>query len=275
MPRLPGLIDQDEHLDVLLGAAGCIASLIALYRCAPSPGTLAAAIQCGEHLLAQVACRARHRLACARKRLSTVDGILAWSSRYCLVPPATCRPHGDERFHTAARAALAYEQSLFSAEVGNWPDLRVLPIRESQSEASFLTTWCHGAAGVGMARLRCLSYVDGPGIRADIAAALRTTQTSGFGGNHSLCHGDLGNIELFLEAWRNLGDPLWRAQAYRAATMVLASIGRSGWRSGTPLEVESPGLMIGLAGIGYELLRLADPARVPSVLLLDPPTRYF
>jgi len=29
--------------------------------------------------------------------------------------------------------------------------------------------------------------------------------------------------------------------------------------------------MEGLAGIGYELLRVANPADVPSVLLLDPP----
>jgi lantibiotic modifying enzyme len=31
--------------------------------------------------------------------------------------------------------------------------------------------------------------------------------------------------------------------------------------------VYSPGLFQGAAGIGYELLRLADPERVPSVLL--------
>jgi len=29
--------------------------------------------------------------------------------------------------------------------------------------------------------------------------------------------------------------------------------------------------MIGLAGIGYNLLRFADPAAVPSVLLAEPP----
>jgi Lanthionine synthetase C-like protein len=38
------------------------------------------------------------------------------------------------------------------------------------------------------------------------------------------------------------------------------------------LGVESPGLMTGLAGIGYGLLRLAEPTRVPSVLVLTPPT---
>jgi lantibiotic modifying enzyme len=39
--------------------------------------------------------------------------------------------------------------------------------------------------------------------------------------------------------------------------------------------VDTPGFLTGLAGIGYGLLRLALPDRVPSALLLhdDPPTR--
>jgi lantibiotic modifying enzyme len=41
---------------------------------------------------------------------------------------------------------------------------------------------------------------------------------------------------------------------------------------GVPLNVETPGLLLGLAGIGYELLRLAEPERVPSLLTLAPPT---
>ncbi len=49
------------------------------------------------------------------------------------------------------------------------------------------------------------------------------------------------------------------------------SIGIDGWLCGTPSNVETPGLMTGLAGIGYQLLRLANSAQVPSVLLLAPP----
>jgi class II lanthipeptide synthase len=57
----------------------------------------------------------------------------------------------------------------------------------------------------------------------------------------------------------------------RLAAIILESIDRDGWRCANPLGVESPGLMTGLAGIGYELLRVAEPKRVPSVLLLEPP----
>ena len=54
---------------------------------------------------------------------------------------------------------------------------------------------------------------------------------------------------------------------------MLASIERDGWLCGTRGGVEAPGLMNGLAGIGYGLLRLAAPERVPSVLALEPPRR--
>jgi lantibiotic modifying enzyme len=53
--------------------------------------------------------------------------------------------------------------------------------------------------------------------------------------------------------------------------MLLDSIDTHGWVTGVPLGVETPGLMTGLAGIGYQLLRLAEPEKVPSVLLVAPP----
>src|SRR5262249_56393171 len=93
----------------------------------------------------------------------------------------------------------------------------------------------------------------------------------GFGGDVALCHGDLGNLELVVQAGERLGDPRWRLQSDRLAALILESIDREGWRCGVLLGVESPGLMTGLAGIGYGLLRLAEPTCVPSVLVLEPP----
>ncbi|MBC8072752.1 MAG: hypothetical protein IAG13_30810, partial [Deltaproteobacteria bacterium] len=42
-------------------------------------------------------------------------------------------------------------------------------------------------------------------------------------------------------------------------------------RCATKLGIRTPGLMSGLAGIALQLVRLADPDAVPSVLSLDPP----
>ena len=138
-----------------------------------------------------------------------------------------------------------------------------------------MTAWCYGAPGIGLARLRSLQSLNDPDIRVEIDTALQTTLTQGFGGNHSLCHGDLGNLELLLQASEILNDLHWHIQTRRMAAIVLESIDRDGYLCGVPLDVEVPGLMTGLAGIGYELLRLADPKRVPSVLVLAPPVLHI
>jgi lantibiotic modifying enzyme len=114
--------------------------------------------------------------------------------------------------------------------------------------------------------------LDDEQTRAEINIALETTLAQGFGRNHSLCHGDLGNLELLVYAGQRL-DPRWEAEAKRLASTILDDSQHHDWFCGVPLEVETPGLMTGLAGIGYELLRLAEPVRVPSVLVLEGPTR--
>ena len=53
--------------------------------------------------------------------------------------------------------------------------------------------------------------------------------------------------------------------------MIINDIEQNGWRCGVDFDIETPGLMVGLAGIGYQLLRIAEPDRVPSILLLEPP----
>jgi lantibiotic modifying enzyme len=50
---LPALIDQDDYLDVLSGAAGCLVPLLRLHAVRPSRHTLAAVLQCGDRLLAR------------------------------------------------------------------------------------------------------------------------------------------------------------------------------------------------------------------------------
>ena len=271
---LPEQIERDEVHDIIGGAAGCIGSLISLYRCAPSEQTLAAAIQCGDRLIARA-----QPMECgigwiSRAGPTPLTGFshgaagIAWS----LLELAALT--GEERFRAAALEAIAYERSLFVPAMGNWPDLRdpeVLGLPPGHGQPQFMNAWCHGSPGIGLGRLRALPYLDDQPTRAEIDTALRTTLTAGFGTGHSLCHGDLGNLELFLQAGDMLGDSGWYAQANRIGAIVLESIRTYGWICGVPLGVETPGLMTGLAGIGYGLLRLADPAHVPAVLALAPP----
>lgn len=269
--QLPSLIESDPYLDIMSGAAGCIGALIGLHRCAPSERTRAVAVQCGDHLLSCAQPMAQgigwiSRIAPTHALAGFSHGVagIAWA----LLELAVLT--GEERFRTAAQAAITYERTLFVPDAGNWRDLRALAYGNANQD-TFMTAWCHGASGIGLARLRMLNHLDNAQIRAEAAIAVETTLAHGFGLNHSLCHGDLGNIELLVQARDILDASKWRTETARLTAMILESIQRHGWLCGVPLNVETPGLMTGLAGIGYGLLRLAEPTRVPSILTLDSP----
>ena len=271
------LVAEDEQFDLVAGAAGCIASLLSLYRCCPSRDILTVALQCGDRLLA-TAQPMKQGIGWLGKNLGTqplagfshgVAGI-AWA----LLKLAAIS--GEQRFQQAALEAISYERSLFQPQAANWLDLRqftasVLGEPNSNHQFSCQTAWCHGAPGIGLARLLSLPYLDNPDLRDEIDLALKTTCDRGFGDNHSLCHGDLGNLELLLQASSILESPYWQQKVERLSSMILESIDRHGWLCGVPLNVETPGLMTGLAGIGYGLLRLAAPNIIPSVLVLETP----
>lgn len=278
--NLSELINADQTFDIVGGAAGCLAALLSLYAVAPSMATLRTAVQCGDHLL---------------KHARPMPVGIGWSSQSAEVP-LTGMAHGnagialnlfrlaavsqEKRFREGALAAMAYERSMFLPEKGNWADLRGVTSLEDASDPQALSTtgrapmvaWCHGAAGIGLARLGSLQYQDDAAIRAEIDAAVQTTRAQGFGTSHSLCHGDMGNLETLLIATRLLPEQYPAEIVTLLQSSLVESMERQGWRSCVPLGIETPGLMHGLAGTGYTLLRLVEPEQVPSVLLLAAPS---
>jgi type 2 lantibiotic biosynthesis protein LanM len=258
---IAGDVRKDRVFDVLGGSAGCILVMLQVAARYPSTDALSVARACGRHLV-------RHAVE--------IDGGLGWPPGPEGGRPLLGLAHGaggvaaalgqlavvapDPRFTRAARRALAYERAHFVPHAANWPDRRGDGGGASRPER-FGWAWCHGAPGVGLARL----MTPLPEAEADVGIAAASTDAHGFGGFHNLCHGDLGNAELLVLA----GE---RRQARRRAHTVLDYRRRAGgWLCGTPDDIETPSLMTGIAGIGYQLLRLADPDAVPSVLTLAGP----
>jgi len=124
--------------------------------------------------------------------------------------------------------------------------------------------WCSGDAGTALARLSA-------GVPADLEAYSKAANERPVLADMSLCHGELGAVEPLL--WLAERDHLAiETIRRRRAGLVLAAVQQYGPQCGTPRGVTSPGLLTGLAGIGYGLLRLGFTGRVPSVLLLEPNT---
>ncbi len=265
-------VQQDEQFDVIGGAAGCIGAAAALYSCTADPRLPALIAQCADHLVAYA------------QPLATGVG---WVVPNMGGTPLAGFSHGaagiawallkaadighQPTYRDVAQQALTYERSLFVADLENWSDLRSAAEDAPTAEHAAMHAWCHGAPGIGLARLAMLEQLDDPQVRDEIAIALHSTTMHGFGGGHCLCHGALGNVDLLVKAATALGDENWLAEARRLTGAILADQAIRGWRCGVPGGVETPGLMVGLAGIGYELLRLANPQMIPSVLLLEAP----
>ena len=121
----------------------------------------------------------------------------------------------DPRFGRAARRAISYEQAHFDVDLGNWPDFR----QHASEESTW--AWCHGVPGIGIARVMARLDDEDGWRQSDIAAALSSTEANGLGGLHNLCHGDLGNLDLFLLAAHDLDDEAWRGKALRHASSVI------------------------------------------------------
>ncbi|TWD79930.1 type 2 lantibiotic biosynthesis protein LanM [Kribbella amoyensis] len=122
--------------------------------------------------------------------------------------------------------------------------------------------WCGGTTGTVLARLVS-------GAPVDVDAYLRATNERPVLADLSLCHGELGTVEPLLWLTES-GNQQAETVRRRRTGLVLAAVKQYGARCGTPRAVPSPGLLTGLAGIGYGLLRLGFPHQVPSALLMQP-----
>lgn len=270
--RVPELLHNDKSLDIIGGCAGAIGALLALHQVSSSDKALCAAMQCGDRLLAEV---------------QPMEHGAAWFNNIETVKPITGFAHGaagiawalmelavhtaNQKYKDAALNAIEYEHAQYSATAGNWTDASPVEKQAAKSnEVGPSMAWCHGAPGIGLSRLAALKYVEHPTVRRDLELALQATLEYGPGTNHSICHGDLGNLDFLLQAHQATGDRKLAVKVDEWSNQVLASMSKYGWRCGVPLAVESPALMNGLAGICLGLLRIAAPDRVPSVLTLAP-----
>jgi type 2 lantibiotic biosynthesis protein LanM len=261
-------IDRDEHNDLIAGTAGCLLPLLGLHRTRPSRAVRDLALRCGERLIERAQPMERGLgwvVALVGPR--PIGGISHGSAGIALALLHLWHESGDERFRRTALGALEHDRSLYSPEYRNWLDLR----EGAEEMGLHPCSWCHGAPGIGLARLASLPFHSDPEILQEIETAVETTLEKGFGRNHCLCHGDLGNLDLIMEAARTRRDGALRARAGRIAGGILQGIAEHGWLYGLQTGAEPLGLMVGLAGVAYGLARAAEPDRLPCVLTLSPP----
>jgi type 2 lantibiotic biosynthesis protein LanM len=274
---VPDALPADRLFDLTSGAAGAIVAMASLWHAAPRPSLPGIVGQCADHLLAASSFGPDGRTwPSPTPRGLPLSGLSHGAAGFAVALQVAADITGAPAARAGAAEAVRFERSLFVPAEGNWEDRR-FPDREDGGDRPHPVTWCHGAPGIGLARLRTASTAH-PSDReseTEVHTAVGTTLLHGFDGSHCLCHGALGNLELLLQASRS-GAAAGRAARYRQdlatwTAVVVEDVRRNGPRCANGLGIETPGLMTGLAGIGLQLLRLAEPDVVPSVLTLEVP----
>lgn len=266
LPRIESRIEADADFDVIGGSAGCAIALRSLHGVRESAATIRILRACGERLVSKtVETQQGTGWHCPGSTGTPLTGFAHGNAGIAHALHIIAAITGERQFRQTAAKAIDYERSLFSPEHRNWPDLRVT------AGSKFASAWCHGAPGIGLARLCSLSFEDTATSREEIRTAMETTVSSVHHDSHILCHGALGQADMLLHGHEILGVEQWRKAAELHAAAALQQAQDPGWACGQPLSLETVGLMTGLAGIGYALLRLASPSKVPCVLALEPP----
>lgn len=260
-------IREDRRLDVEGGAAGAILGALAVHGALDRPGLVVAAAACGDHLL--------------RHSRSAGDGTRTWIGRDGV--PRTGFAHGaagiawalaalhgatmDDRYRVSCLEACAWERASYDAALGAWPVLAG-PEHDPGRRRVAMGGWCNGAAGIALSRAAILTRLRGPGLDDDLRLAARLAWQSPADGLDHLCCGSFGITESLLTIAQLQGfEDGVRAVSSRTTSMVGRAMTVGGMRlSRTRAGGRDLGLFHGEAGIGYALLRLAAPAKVPALL---------
>ncbi|OLT59665.1 type 2 lanthipeptide synthetase LanM family protein [Moorena bouillonii] len=263
------VIAADQTLDIIFGVAGAIMGLLTLYQETGEKVLLDIAVACGNHLLSQRTDTAPRAWKTVSKTPLTGFSHGAAGNSFSLLQLYAAT--ADKVYLEAAKEGIEYETSVFDTSVRNWPDFLSL---EQTNQMDFRHAWCHGSAGIGLARLGSSTILQTEEIYSDIEVALETTKqyaVSSLDVDH-LCCGSLGRIELFVVASQKLGNQEWLNTAREQAASVVNRTKNNGayaFLPHFPNSVFSPNFFKGSAGVGYQLLRLASPASLPSVLIWE------
>ena len=278
---LLGLAESDLRvslkLDLMGGMAGAIPVFLALAPALGHPELIDWAAALGREV-----CKAAEWNGAA----------CTWKSEVSLgvpCPPLTGLAHGgsgyafallelysvtqDPVFLKTGRGAFGYEDALFDSTSGNWPDLR--PFNTGSEGSRFVTAWCHGAAGIALARLRAMATDPAHrethekyarvAVRSTIESLDRMMARSR--ADTTLCHGISGLCEILALASGPLRNPNLLQLAKETGEQLVRNYAYGNWPSGTHDGGPNPSLMLGSSGLIHHFLRICDPD-IPPILLL-------
>jgi type 2 lantibiotic biosynthesis protein LanM len=261
LDEMPAAIAADDLHDLLLGSAGAILPLLRLHQRSGDAKSLQLAEQIGQRL--QAAAHFNDDGGAFWPHPQWPAGVggfvhgstgIGWAlehlSRYCK----------DPALQPLVAATARFESGSWDDGLQNWRDLREL------EGAPSAAAWCHGSVGIGLASLDLDPQLSSSGSREQVQRAVAATVRQGLGWNHCLCHGDSSAWEL-LQSAQCLALPGFEDAGDTLLARLLSSLETHGAVCGMARDAFVPGLLPGVGGVAYQLLRAHPRSDLPSLLL--------
>ncbi len=262
--------------DLMSGCSGAVVGLIALSRLIAEPWLVDAAAGLGDELIARAdVCAAGWSWPDPEQpSMHNLCGYVHGAAGIGHALAELFGVTGEARFREAAERAFDYERSWLDTRTATWPDLRGVARSAGRDVPAPAAShsWCNGALGIALSRLRAAELFASERLHreADVAFARCERHVGDLllsaPDDFSLCHGAAGAADVLLCAANGRAD-LAGQLGRRGIELYAGPAAR--FPCGVPLG-ETPGLLLGFAGIGMFYLRLAYPA-VQSPLLIHRP----
>jgi lantibiotic modifying enzyme len=108
-------------------------------------------------------------------------------------------------------------------------------------------------------------------VRISLLGQVKATINFGYRNNNSLVTGNMGRLLFLLKLQNSIKISHLSETVNNWTHKLLEDVNRRRWRCATPLGITTVGLMTGVSGLGYTLLKLANPDSVPLVLAGEEP----
>ncbi|MBT2289865.1 type 2 lantipeptide synthetase LanM family protein [Paenibacillus albidus] len=259
---IPKLLQHDKEFDIIGGSAGAIAVLVRSYEVVKEDLFLKLAIQCREHITNNVVTVKPEEISWIGIAQKPLTGFSHGNAGIIFALSLLNKYEKNPEVTEIIRKGMKFENQSMIKQ--NWIDFRK-PIKEASTSA-----WCHGAPGIAISRLTLRESTDfgiSTQAQSDLEQAIHNLFYDGFGREHSLCHGDIGNAMILIEYGRETNQANYTRIGQNLLVESIKSAEREGYKCGVGKNVETPNLMVGLAGVVYGILFACDE-RIPNILSL-------
>ncbi|MFW6247224.1 MAG: type 2 lanthipeptide synthetase LanM family protein [bacterium] len=256
--------NKDEHLDVINGCSGILIFLIDLFN-ESKKEHFKEAIDYLYKILINKANTKQHEMSWKTYNFTNLVGFAHGNAGFLYALSKYYNIHDTDEAFKLLSKIINYNQNHFSAEASLWYDLRY------PKKTLALPSWCHGSTGIILSYLKTYEIDNKLLPNINLHKILYSLMFN-YVNSHCLCHGMLGNVEAILKLSHFLNE---RKIGFYAKGIIFNKLLKNrspSWQTGfMNSSIPISGLMLGLSGIGYGILKTFWEKDVPSILLLEPP----